>query len=206
TEDNTWLCWVTEGEPEGWPLLLISPRMSDFVRRPYFQQLRLALTTLLARSLTGRIRSLLWEDVFREPESPPPVPLAFVPAQPPGPEVEPGDEDFPPLGQVKEHRPGIPHLEWFEPDRWGRPRGVPALLSRASLFHPYVPFSVWPAWWETELSRPLSQWRRAQLLGWQLGGPGGDAWYNLIPLTEKAHLLYPWPFHSVRAALFQGEF
>jgi hypothetical protein len=68
--DGGLLCWLTEGEPDAWPIILLSPE------RTSFQQLHLPLTTFLARAFTRQIRTILWNDpvFFSGPQ-----PIRFVP-------------------------------------------------------------------------------------------------------------------------------
>jgi hypothetical protein len=68
--DGSLLCWLTGGEPDAWPVLLLSPE------RTSFQQLHMPMTTFLARAFTRQIRTILWNDpVFFSG----PLPLRFVP-------------------------------------------------------------------------------------------------------------------------------
>jgi hypothetical protein len=178
------LCWVTEGQPERWPILHISRE------RTGFYQAQLPLTTFLTRSLTGELRTGFWdpesegcrEDVCFVPA--PPVPLdSAQPAAPPGTPSTAGRAAAP-AGPV-----AAPAVEWLEPDAFGRPLGVRVVLAPQSLRHLMAPFTCYPAWWPTALPAPPSQWRRRHLLSWRFGGPGGAAWYNLLPMTDRAHQL-----------------
>jgi hypothetical protein len=68
--DGNFLCWLTEGEPESWPIILYAPD------RCGFQQLRLPMTTFLAKAFTRQLQLILWNDpaFFSGPE-----PVRFVP-------------------------------------------------------------------------------------------------------------------------------
>jgi hypothetical protein len=68
--DGSLLCWLTEGAPDDWPVILLSPE------RTSFQQLPLPLTTFLARVFSRQLRTILWHApvFFAGPE-----PLRFVP-------------------------------------------------------------------------------------------------------------------------------
>jgi hypothetical protein len=67
--DGSLLCWLTEGESEAWPVLLLS---SDHTG---FQQVYLPMTTFLARAFTRQIQTTLWHNplFFAGPE-----PIRFV--------------------------------------------------------------------------------------------------------------------------------
>ena len=68
--DGSLLCWLTEGAPDDWPIILLS------AERTSFQQLRLPLTTFLARAFTRQLPLILWDDpaFFAGPQ-----PVRFVP-------------------------------------------------------------------------------------------------------------------------------
>jgi hypothetical protein len=68
--DGSLLCWLTEGEPDQWPIILLSAERSSF------QQLQLPMTTFLAHAFTRQIRTILWNDpaFFTGPD-----PIRFVP-------------------------------------------------------------------------------------------------------------------------------
>jgi hypothetical protein len=68
--DGSLLCWLTEGEPDDWPLILLS------AERTSFQQLQMSMTTFLARAFTRQIQTILWDDpvFFSGPQ-----PVRFVP-------------------------------------------------------------------------------------------------------------------------------
>jgi hypothetical protein len=68
--DGSLLCWLTEGKPDDWPIILLSPE------RTSFQQLALPMTTFLALAFTRQIRTILWNDpVFFSGQHP----IRFVP-------------------------------------------------------------------------------------------------------------------------------
>lgn len=68
--DGSLLCWLTEGEPDDWPIILLTPE------RTGFQQLPMSMTTFLALAFTRQIRTILWQapEFFSGPE-----PIRFVP-------------------------------------------------------------------------------------------------------------------------------
>lgn len=68
--DGNLMCWLTEGKPNEWPVILLSGE------RTSFQQLPVSMTTFLARSFVRRMPSILWSDpsFFASPE-----PIRFVP-------------------------------------------------------------------------------------------------------------------------------
>lgn len=68
--DGNFLCWLTEGQPDHWPIILLSPT------RAGFQQLQLPLTTFLAKAFTRQLQLILWDhlDFFRDPQA-----IRFVP-------------------------------------------------------------------------------------------------------------------------------
>lgn len=70
--DGNLMCWLTEGEPDQWPLILLT---SD---RTGFQQLDMPMTTFLARAFTRKIQSILWANpiFFSGPE-----PIRFLPGE-----------------------------------------------------------------------------------------------------------------------------
>lgn len=193
--DGDFFCWVTEGEPTAWPLLLISDHGRSF------QQLQLPMTSFLARLFTKQLQPFFVvrnQITFRQP-------ARFVASRPP--EYQPS--------------PAVPHLptgfadglstrcvcpwdgEWLPPDALGRPTGARVVIGPGSYsrnWNGFAPeaFTVYPAWWH-ELPHPRRRWRRGQLLGWQLGGPAGTALYNLIPLTWRAQTLI-WDLEGAIAA------
>lgn len=68
--DGSLLCWLTEGQPDDWPLVLLSSE------RTSFQQLKLSLTTFLARAFGRQLPLILWDDpaFFASPQR-----IRFVP-------------------------------------------------------------------------------------------------------------------------------
>lgn len=70
--DGNLMCWLTEGEPDQWPLILLT---SDHTG---FQQLDMPMTTFLARAFTRKIQSILWANpiFFSGPE-----PIRFLPGE-----------------------------------------------------------------------------------------------------------------------------
>jgi hypothetical protein len=171
-------CWVTEGEPEDWPLLLISDRCKNF------QQLQMPMTSFLARLFSGQLRPFFVVNAGIRLGKP----AQFVQLQ-----RQPAfDSRLPqPVLALETARLSLhPYPwkgEWFPPDTLGRPTGARVVLGPGS-YHNFwngfsaVGFTVCPDWWQ-ELPEPRRKWRRGQLLGWRLGGPGGTALHNLVPLT-----------------------
>ena len=175
------LCWVTEGEPDDWPILLM-----DRNRRS-FQQARLPLAAFLARLSEGRLPNVLGFGPAEDNEFPS---ASFVP-----------DEPRPLAGRDREEVQGYaaalaadrvgqgivpPQVEWLGPDRLGRPTGVRTVLAPGFESGPREVFTVYPEWWG-QLPAPRRRWVRHHLLGWRLGGPGKEALHNLVPLTQEAH-------------------
>jgi hypothetical protein len=62
--DGNFLCWLTEGEPEAWPIILLTPV------RDSFQQLKLSLTTFLAGAFSRQLQLMFWQEpaFFAGPE------------------------------------------------------------------------------------------------------------------------------------------
>lgn len=71
--DGSLMCWLTEGEPDDWPIILLTPEKTTF------QQLHMSMTTFLARAFKRQIRTILWDDpaFFIGPD-----PVRFVPDRP----------------------------------------------------------------------------------------------------------------------------
>jgi hypothetical protein len=178
------LCWVTEGEPDAWLILI----PSDHCR--HFQQLGMPLTSFLASLFTGGVQAFFAiqtgfiQTGFTFDER-----IVFVPSRRP--------HQAPPAGAPSSRDvwdadgPPCPwEGEWFPPDELGRPTGVRVILGpgrRDSSWNGFAAegFTVYPDWW-CELPEPRRRWRRGQLLGWRLGGPAGTALHNMIPLTWAA--------------------
>jgi cell wall assembly regulator SMI1 len=70
--DGNLLCWLTEGEPNTWPLILWIPT------RAGFQQLAVSLTSFLAGAFKRQLQLLLWDPsvFFTGPD-----PVRFLPAR-----------------------------------------------------------------------------------------------------------------------------
>lgn len=175
------LCWVTEGEPDDWPILLIARN------RRSFQQIHLPLATFLARLPGGQLKNILGYGPDEE------FPTAgFYPDEPcPLAEADGGESQDDAASLVADRlSQGVvpPQIEWLAPDRLGRPTGVVAVLAPGFESGPKEAFTVYPAWWG-QLPPPRRQWVRHHLLGWCLGGPGGTALHNLVPLTQDAHYM-----------------
>jgi hypothetical protein len=182
TSDGDTFCWITEGNPDAWPILLISDRNRSF------QQLRMSMTSFLARVFTGELRPfVVVRGRIRLHQ-----PGQFVASRTSG--------AFPPMATSS--RPATladalvarPHCpwegDWLPPDALGRPTGAQVVMgpgSRTSLWNGLAAaeFTAYPAWWPA-LPEPWRRWRRGQLLGWRLGGPAGAALHNMIPLTWRA--------------------
>jgi hypothetical protein len=136
------LCWVTEGEPEAWPLLLIS----DYCRQ--FQQLRMPMTTFLAGLLTGSVQAFFaiqggltvgQPARFISRGHPQPAPAAEKPAAVSGWDKEADRFRCPWEG------------EWFPPDELGRPTGARVVLGpgrQDSRWNGFAAdgFTVYPEW------------------------------------------------------------
>lgn len=196
--DGDSFCWVTEGEPDAWPVLIISDRTS-------FQQLQMPMTTFLTRLFSEQLQlffvihgGITFHQPPRFVASRPPEHLATGSPQPPAPVWGPGA-----------NRPPCPwEGEWFPPDELGRPTGARVVMgpgtgnSRWNGFAAET-FTVYPAWWH-ELPAPRHRWRRGLLLGWRLGGPAGTALHNLVPLTWKAQTILWAQEGGVALAVFSG--
>jgi hypothetical protein len=170
---------VTDGEPDDWPILLITHMCHGF------QQVDLSLTSYLARLCSGRLTTIFGDS---ETDSPPAV--HFLPEEPSplivGDERKEKPQETPKGGLPEGGEAISPQIEWLGPDSLGRPLGVRALLGQQPVSFPYEPFTFYPDWWD-QLPGLRTQWVRHHLLGWRLGGPGGTARHNLVPLTWGAH-------------------
>ena len=166
-EDGNRWCWVTEGQPSEWPILLVSKLCTNF------QQVSLPLTSFLAGLFCGRLTTVLGDGLGENVNT---GPVHFFPT--PTRRLDPPEE-------TDSYRATPIEVEWLGPDSLGRPQGVRAILGPQQVDAPHAPFTVYPAWWG-QLPTPRLLWVRHHLLGWRLGGPGGDALHNLIPLTHHA--------------------
>jgi hypothetical protein len=174
------ICLVTEGEPEAWPLLLISDHCRNF------QQVQMPLTTFLARVFTGSVQAFFAIRGGLTGGQP----VRFIPCRRPETAAAAGGPAAASVGGEEAGRFRCPwEGEWLPPDELGRPTGARVVLGPGRREHRWngfaaEGFTVYPGWWH-ELPQPR-RWRRGQLLGWRLGGPAGAALHNLIPLTERA--------------------
>lgn len=170
---------MTEGEPDFWPILIISDAYRSF------QQVRLSMTSFLADLFTGRLRPFFLIEGGIRLRSP----AKFVPDSPS--QLAPSGSAQDPATWRGCGTPGAStwpcEVEWFPPDSLGRPTGATANICEGKGPWPgFVPaaFTSYPDWWH-ELPKPLNRWTRAQLLGWRLGGPANDCFDNLVPLRPK---------------------
>jgi hypothetical protein len=182
TDDDDYFCWVTEGEPGSWPILILSDDRANF------QQVRMSMTSFLAR-----LFSWPWKGCFAiqtEVEFEPSFDgrFQFVPFD------YRGQAPVPPVVTVTNGIGNVPDCpwdaEWFPVDKLARPTGArivmgPGTMRTHSNGLSVEQFTAYPSWW-SELPRPLHNWRRAQMLDWSLGGPAGSCLDNLIPLTWNA--------------------
>jgi hypothetical protein len=181
------LYWVTEGQPTDWPILLAK------LHRGAFQQIKMSLTSFLARLAQGQLETLFDAGLEEETE---PVAVHFVPSRPFSGTVE----DSPQLAQ----RGGRPRIEWFPPDEFGRPTGASVLLEPHFPQMVYEGFTAYPPWW-FELPASSEPWVRQHLVGWRLGGPGHAALHNMIPVRWGAHLAFPSIEGVVECQVRQGQ-
>lgn len=173
-------CWVTEGVPDEWPILVIDKQRT-------FQQFHMPLTTFLAELITGHLRipflvmnEYTPDDTVQFRSLPPRAGATTSTSQP--------SLAFWSTQNDTVHCPW--DGEWFPSDELGRPTGGRVVFGPGT---PNVPwngfasaeFTMYPNWWH-ELPSPLYKWQRGQLIGWRLGGMAGSAMYNMIPLTWKA--------------------
>lgn len=163
-----WYCWLTQGEPDEWPIILLADNYSSF------QQLEMSLTSFLAGFLSDQLVTILSDPQAENGL----MPEHYVAKKPRG-----GSKSR--RFRMSRHL-HPPHIEWLEPDRHGRPIGARAVLGPRYRSMPYEPFTVCPSWW-AELPAPPQQWVRHHLLGWRFGGPGQSAFHNLIPTTRITH-------------------
>jgi hypothetical protein len=198
TDVGQTFCWVTEGDPDRWPLLLISDRNKSF------QQLQMPITSFLAQLLTGRLRpSFMIRD-----QLPPGLPPSFVPYRsPPSPDAAAWECLSPSRANSPDTALCPWDGKWFPPDGLGRPTGAKVVFgpgTRNDWFSGFnaAGFTVYPSWWN-ELTEPR-KWRRGQLIGWPLRGPASRALYNMVPLTWKAQTALWNLEHGVVAGVLSG--
>jgi hypothetical protein len=167
------VCWVTEGDPDSWPILVISRDP------PLFQQFNMSLTSFLAGLVSGEVHTILNERVQKDDL----LAEGFRPAPPDTSANGEQVADPTPAYRRPVRGPGAIRIEWLAPDSLSRPIGARSALGPFFVKPAHEDFTVYPTWWD-ELPEPREQWVRHPLLGCPSGGRGGEAMYNLVPLTR----------------------
>jgi hypothetical protein len=179
------LCWITEGAPDEWPILLV-PTRAD--RR--FQQLRLGLVSFLCQLLSKKtsnvLTDLLGDSDNDEPEVFHPVEENSIQLN--NPEQLDNEPDPSSGGIESTEKTPDPQIEWFMTDSIGRNTGARVVLGPRHFQSRYEEFTLYPAWWKV-LPAPREQWVRHHLMSWRLGGRGRAGLYNMIPVSWETHLL-----------------
>lgn len=191
-EDGPDIWWITEGEPEQWPLLL-----TDACARS-FQQIHLPLSAFLARFLTGRLSARFRSRMGVDPEYGVPRFVPVIPRSSSKWGIACDQYAWVANKLRNEQRSYRPtEVVWFPPDPMGRPTGARVILrptqesfdSKPGDIYPRPqnliaasPCQAYPPWWP-ELPHPVKRWRRANFLPWLTEPPPPSPLANVFAAT-----------------------